>query len=127
MAKTGESLPLLSPIAPPGYRAAHPTAGRPIPECARFAGAPRTSNPITLTVTRATQTPENQLWACRSCNVKAGFILRELGIGRITRQFNPNNQGAQTLSQWVAAVLSLKGESDVMDVESALAMVSRHA
>jgi hypothetical protein len=66
---------------------------------------------------------ENLLWACRSCNVRAGVVLRELGIGSITRQFNPTTQGAQTLSQWVTAVLSLKGESDAMDPESGLAMV----
>lgn len=55
--------------------------------------------------------------------MKAGIVLREHGIGRLTRQFNPEAEGARSLSQWVTAVLSLKGESDAMDPESALAMV----
>jgi hypothetical protein len=88
-----------------------------------FCGSTRNVEPHHLDGDERNTTPENLLWACRSCNVKAGLVLRELGIGRITRQFNPTSQGAQTLSQWVTAVLSLKGESDTMDVESALAMV----
>lgn len=32
------------------------------------------------------------------------------GLGRRTRQYNPALRGAQSLAQWVTAVLSLKGE-----------------
>ena len=53
--------------------------------------------------------PSNLAWACRSCNTAQGVVMKRLGIGRRTRQFNPNVQGARTLSQWVNAVLSMKG------------------
>lgn len=45
------------------------------------------------------------------------------GRGRRTRQFNPNAEGARSLSQWVTAVLSMKGESDAMDQAAAVEMI----
>jgi len=65
--------------------------------------------------------PENLLWACRSCNVRVGLVLRVAGIGRLTRQFNPT-AGAQSLGQWITAVQGMRGESN-MDPASAIAMV----
>jgi hypothetical protein len=55
-------------------------------------------------------TPANLTWACRSCNTTIGFVLRNAGLGRRTRQYNPAAKGARTLSQWVTAVLSMKGQ-----------------
>lgn len=57
--------------------------------------------------------PSNLMYGCRSCNVKAANTMRRAGLGTITRQYNPS-EGAQTLAQWVTAVLSMKGESDQM-------------
>lgn len=66
--------------------------------------------------------PENLIWTCRSCNVRCGNVLRNSGIGRLTRQYNPA-EGAQTLGQWLTAVFSMKGESDAMSVADAVAMI----
>jgi len=38
-------------------------------------------------------------------------------------QDNPRGEGAQTLSQWMAAVMSMKGESDQMPVREAVKMI----
>ena len=67
--------------------------------------------------------PRNLTWACRSCNTQLGFVFRNVGLGRRTRQFNPLSEGAASLGQWVSAVLSMKGESDDMDVEDAVEMI----
>ena len=44
-------------------------------------------------------------------------------MGRRTRQFNPKSQGAQSLAQWVTAVLSMKGKSDAMTPAAAVEMI----
>ncbi|MGH6878113.1 MAG: hypothetical protein ACREHV_12185 [Rhizomicrobium sp.] len=49
--------------------------------------------------------------------------MNRAGIGRRTRQFNPNGEGARTLSQWLTAVLSMKGQSDAMDQAAAVEMI----
>ena len=67
--------------------------------------------------------PANLCWTCRSCNVLCANTLRKAGIGTLTRQSNPATQGAKTLAQWLTSVMSMKGESDAMPVESAIAMI----
>jgi len=66
--------------------------------------------------------PENLMWSCRPCNVIVGIVFRDCGIGRRTRQFNPQTQGAQTLGQWIQAVQGMRGESN-MDPAAAIAIV----
>jgi hypothetical protein len=60
---------------------------------------------------------------CRSCNAKVAYVMKHLGLGRRTRQYNPSGQGAQTLGQWLAAVMSMRGESDQMPVADAVALI----
>jgi len=67
--------------------------------------------------------PHNLMWTCRSCNVLCGNALRRAGVGMKTRQYNPQSQGATTLGQWLAAVTSMKGNSDAMSVDAAVAMI----
>lgn len=68
--------------------------------------------------------PRNLVWACKSCNTKKGALFARLGIGRKTRQYNPpKSDGAQSLGQWLLAVLSAKGESDAMTVPAAVEMI----
>lgn len=69
--------------------------------------------------------PENLFWTCRSCNVLSGNTMRNAGIGRKTRQYNPRGEGARSMAQWVTAVAAMKGESDDMSVEDAVDMI-RH-
>jgi hypothetical protein len=66
---------------------------------------------------------DNLLWNCRSCNTRLGVVFKRLGIGRRTRQYNPSGQGAQSLGQWLTAVMSMKGESDQMTVPAAVEMI----
>lgn len=65
----------------------------------------------------------NLLWACRRHNTRIGVVVKRLGLGRRTRQFNPKAQGARNLAQWLMAVLSMKGESTQMSVPDAVAMI----
>jgi hypothetical protein len=67
--------------------------------------------------------PKNLIWNCRSCNTRLGHIFKVLGIGRLTRQYNPEIQGAQSAEQYALAILSLKGQSDAMTVEAAREMI----
>jgi hypothetical protein len=67
--------------------------------------------------------PANLAWACRSCNTTIGIALKQAGLGRRTRQFNPKAQGARTLAQWLTAVLSLKGEGGRMEPSAAIEMI----
>ncbi len=66
---------------------------------------------------------ENLMWACRSCNVRVGIAMTRAELGRPTYQFNPHPHGARNLAQWLTAVLSAKGESDVMDTVTAVTMI----
>lgn len=67
---------------------------------------------------------ENLGPTCRSCNAKVGHVMKRHGMGRRTRQYNPRStQGAQTLAQWMAAVMSMKGEPDQMSVSDAVEMI----
>lgn len=67
---------------------------------------------------------QNLGWTCRSCNVKCGITLRDAGLGRRTRQYNPHTVGAQTLGAWLNAVQSMKGEpGGTMDVAEAVALI----
>jgi len=67
--------------------------------------------------------PQNLGPTCRSCNAKVAHVMKRAGIGRRTRQYNPGGEGAQTLAQWMAAVMSMKGESDQMSVSEAVEMI----
>ena len=49
--------------------------------------------------------------------------LNPVGVGRRTRQYNPQSDGAKTLAQWLTAVTTTKGESDAMPVDAAVAMI----
>lgn len=51
-----------------------------------------------------------------------GVAFKRAGIGRRTRQYNPANDGAQTLGQWLTAVISMKGQGD-MSVQDAVALI----
>ena len=64
--------------------------------------------------------PLNLGLTCRSCNAKVAHVMKSCGMGRRTKQFNPRGQGAKSLGQWMAAVMSMKGESDQMSVSDAV-------
>jgi hypothetical protein len=65
---------------------------------------------------------ENLIWNCRRCNTQMGVAFKRAGLGRRTRQFNPGS-GAQSLGQWLTAVMSMKGEGSDMSVADAVQMI----
>lgn len=67
--------------------------------------------------------PANLLWTCRPCNVRCGNTLRAAGVGRLTRQYNPDAKGAQSLGQWIMAVNCMKGIQGEMTVPAAVAII----
>jgi hypothetical protein len=67
--------------------------------------------------------PQNLVWNCRSCNTRLGHIFKALGIGRRTRQYNPETQGAQSYEQWATALDALKGGNLFMSVAAAVDII----
>jgi hypothetical protein len=67
--------------------------------------------------------PINLIFNCRSCNTQLGIVFKKLGLGRRTRQFNPEAKGAENLSEWLTAVFSMKGQSKEMSVPAAVEMI----
>jgi len=67
--------------------------------------------------------PQNLVWNCRSCNTRLGHIFKTLGIGRRTRQYNPETQGAQSYEQWATALDALKGGNLFMSVAAAVDII----
>ena len=70
----------------------------------------RTVIPHHVDVNEQNTEPLNLVWACEPCNVLVGRAMQRRGLGRRTRQFNPNTEGARTLSQWLTVVMSMKGQ-----------------
>jgi len=68
---------------------------------------------------------ENLIWICRSCNVTTANVMRDAGMGRLTRQYNPgkSGKGASSTEQWITAVMSMKGLSNEMPVSEAVEMI----
>lgn len=104
------------------YRAnANPPPGPPI--CA-LCGSARNVEIGHVNGHEEDSSPANLLWTCRSCNVRCGITLRRAGLGRPTHRYNPAAVGAETLGQWMNAVMSMKGDSGgTMEVADAVAMI----
>lgn len=95
----------------------------PGPRLCHFCGDPRPRDRHHVNGREADNAPHNLSWACRSCNTAMGAAAARSGVGQRTRQFNPAAPGAQTLAQWVQAVLAAKGQSDEMSVAQAVQMI----
>lgn len=76
-----------------------------------------------LTGNEAHGNPSDLAWACRSCNVRIGNVMRRAGIGKQTRQYNPASEGAHSLGAWMNAIASMRGFGGTMTVSDAVAMV----
>lgn len=103
------------------YRAnANPPAG---PKRCLFCGSTRNVEVGHLDGHEENNDRSNLAWNCRSCNTTLGAAFKKLGLGRRTRQYNPET-GAQSVGQWVQALQSLRGEAGaVMEPAAALEMV----
>lgn len=69
--------------------------------------------------------PENLGYACRPCNTRKGVVFARRGKGQKTRQFNPRRQakGAQSLGQYMKAVLTTQGYEQGMTLDAAVSML----
>lgn len=88
------------------YRAnAEPPEGEPI--CC-YCGTVETVEVEHVNGHEEDNSPENKVWACRSCNTIKGVVLRNAGMGRRTAQYNPTKDGgAATIGEWMRAVGSI--------------------
>ncbi len=106
------------------YRANAPECRPPGPRLCAFCGSTRNVEVGHLDGHEEYSHPLNLTWNCRSCNTRLGVIFKRLGLGRRTRQYNPEAQGAQSYQQWVLAVTSMKGAADgAMTVPAAVEMI----
>ena len=105
------------------YRANAPECRPPGPRFCAFCGATRNVEVGHLDGHEEHIHRSNMIWNCRACNTRLGVVFKRLGLGRKTRQFNPEARGAETYQQWVLAVTSMKGASDAMTVPAAVEMI----
>ena len=105
------------------YRANAPECRPAGPSICAFCGSTRNVEVHHIDGCEQNTEPDNLTWACRRCNTLIGVVMKRSGLGRRTRQFNPAAKGAQSLGQWILAVLSMKGESDAMTVPAAVEMI----
>ena len=102
------------------YRAnAYPPPGEKI--CA-FCGSTRNVEVGHVDGHEENTSPENLTWTCRRCNTQMGAVFKRHGIGRRTHQYNPS-RGAKSLGAWLAAVTSMKGQSNQMSIPDAVALI----
>lgn len=90
-------------------------------------GRPNPSDVEHIDGNEANNDPDNLAWSCRSCNTTKGAHFAAKGRGVRTRQFNPGKAkrgaGAKSLSQYLTAVMTLKGQSDAMSLREAVDLV----
>ena len=116
-------------------RALRYRANQAIPEhrhvCA-FCGATGRLDVGHLNGNESDDSPANLTWTCRPCNVEAGNVLRNAGMGRKTHQFNPTKGGgAANVGEWLQAVGAItphvnrgdRGLASQMSVSEAVAMI----
>lgn len=106
------------------YRA---VACRPPGKNCYFCGRPERSLPEPLHVAHIDGDERNSVdynygLTCRSCNAIVAHVMKDAGLGRRAVQYNPS-AGAKSVGQWLAAVMSMKGESDQMPVDVAVDMI----
>ena len=75
---------------------------------------------------------DNVAWSCRPCNSIASNTLKNAGLGRLTRQYNPTKSGgAANVGEWINAVGAItphvdrgdRGLASTMNVSDAVAMI----
>jgi hypothetical protein len=76
-----------------------------------YCGRPRPRDVDHINGREEDNAPENLAPACHRCNTHKGLVFARTGIGRRTRQFNPQAKtaGARNLAQWTQAVMSIHG------------------
>ena len=68
--------------------------------------------------------PANLAYACRPCNTRKGRMMGAAGKGKKTVQRNPaKSAGAQSPGQYALAAMVLRGESNAMSLDDAIALM----
>lgn len=53
--------------------------------------------------------PQNLMWACRSCNTRKANMLRKVGLGKLTRQYNPAGSRRDQFKAYGDAIKVMRG------------------
>jgi hypothetical protein len=54
--------------------------------------------------------PADLMWACKSCNSSIAVVMKNAGVGKRTRQFNPGGSKRSRLDAYGAAIKVMRGE-----------------
>lgn len=65
---------------------------------------------------------DNLAWTCRPCNNSIAVKMARAGFGKRTAQYNPADDGARSVGQWMIAVMSMKGMGP-MSLRDAVKMI----
>lgn len=95
----------------------------PPPDRCAYCGQPKAEDVEHVDGNEGNDSPSNLVWSCRGCNVSKGIHFARNGRGIRTRQRNGRKNPAKTLAQYITAVMVLKGQSDAMELDQAIALI----
>jgi hypothetical protein len=101
---------LLKPVSEITDRAKRYRAQRnppPPPKQCGFCGKRRTVEIAHVNGVEDDGEPENLMWTCRACNSTMAVILKNAGLGKRTRQYNPGRRPSQ--AEYAAAIKVMRG------------------
>ena len=117
---TNGSEPVMNPVTDRALRYRANSQPPPGPKICAFCGSRRNVEVGHIDGKEQNSNPQNLIWNCRACNTRMGVVFKRHGLGRRTRQYNP---GAESLGAWMAAVMSMRGDTDQMKVSDAVALI----
>jgi len=107
------------------YRAHAPAVVPGPPKQCGFCGSRRNVVPHHISGNESDGDAQDLMWACKSCNGRVGHWMRQAGLGRLTRQFNPpSRKGSrrQLMDAYGAAIKIMRGEFEG-DIGKAVATI----
>lgn len=79
------------------------------PKQCGFCGKRNTAEVHHISGDESDSDPQNLMWACRACNTRVGVLMKNAGLGRRTRQFNPAKLKGE-MARYAAAIKVMRGE-----------------
>lgn len=107
------------------YRANEKEARPLAPKQCGFCGSRRNVGVHHITGHESDADPDNYMWACKRCNTRIGLLMRDLGLGARTRQYNPGNAGKSRrdrLRDYGNAIKVMRGDFEG-DIAAAVATI----
>lgn len=107
------------------YRAQRPRFRPELPKQCGFCGSKKNVGVHHITGEESDEQPKDLMWACKSCNARIAVVMKNAGIGKRVRQFNPRgksrpsgsaavrrrNAGTKReLNEYAAAIKVMRGE-----------------